>query len=63
MTNLEISINYSPATPGTPESVFGIVRHCDGSQTYFGGWLSLLTVLQSVASDGADRQARPTQPD
>ena len=50
MTNVEVSINYAPAAPGAPESVFGIVRHRDGSETPYGGWLALLTVLQTAAS-------------
>jgi hypothetical protein len=50
MTNVVVSINYAPATPGAPESVFGIVRHDDGSETPYGGWLALLSVLQTAAS-------------
>lgn len=54
MTNVEVSINYAPAVPGAPESVFGVVRHGDGSETPYGGWLALLTVLQTAASTGSD---------
>lgn len=54
MTNVEVSINYAPAASGAPESVFGIVRHGDGSETPYGGWLALLSVLQTAASNGSD---------
>ena len=58
MATLEVSINYAPARPGVPESVLGIVRHGDGRETPFGGWLSLLSVLQTAAATASESGER-----